>query len=271
MPETGPGAPEMSEEERNAKIDRKFALADLEHLTDHELDNREHPTETAPGVFVEEVTEQDRDDLLHERQRLEEVVNPSRVDPLTKLQNRKAYEEAVAHGREEDPGTATLVTDINNFKEINDTLGHAAGDEVLRKLAELVSAEAVVHDVSPRLVYRYGGDEIFLHAPAESAQTIVDALKEIVGEQYVYQVPHRRSDVSTGAWEWFLSKRPPEEMVDRLLARNPEWTRDDIAYSEHPVSLAIGSGANQHEADAAMYADKAQMKTEKSAESDGAA
>nr|WP_308201162.1 EAL domain-containing protein [Actinoplanes maris] len=79
-------------------------------------------------------------------------------DPLTGLANRRElYEHAGRHfpGRPGDGVAALLLIDLNHFKEVNDTLGHAAGDAVLREVARRLADAAAPGD----LVARLGGDE----------------------------------------------------------------------------------------------------------------
>jgi diguanylate cyclase (GGDEF)-like protein len=80
-------------------------------------------------------------------------------DPLTDLANRRMFEErlqlALEEARAERTTIACLVIDVDNFKIINDTLGHDAGDQILRAL----SVRLAWH-ISPRdLLARTGGDE----------------------------------------------------------------------------------------------------------------
>ncbi|MFF5081955.1 putative bifunctional diguanylate cyclase/phosphodiesterase [Actinoplanes sp. NPDC000266] len=79
-------------------------------------------------------------------------------DALTGLANRRQlYDRATRHfsGDSDDGVVALLLIDLNHFKEVNDTLGHAAGDAVLRKVARRLSSAAAPGD----LVARLGGDE----------------------------------------------------------------------------------------------------------------
>ena len=79
-------------------------------------------------------------------------------DPLTGLPNRRElYERAGQYfaGRTEDGVVALLLIDLNHFKEINDTLGHGAGDTVLQQVARRLDDAAADGD----LVARLGGDE----------------------------------------------------------------------------------------------------------------
>ena len=80
-------------------------------------------------------------------------------DPLTDLPNRRLFEErlvaTMAEAQEQGTTVACLVIDVDNFKTINDTLGHEAGDQLLRALAVRLSWH-----MSPRdILARTGGDE----------------------------------------------------------------------------------------------------------------
>src|SRR5918995_1587010 len=93
----------------------------------------------------------------------------ARVDPLTGLANRRAFDEALdrAFGA---PFTVLLV-DVDFFKQINDRFGHTAGDRVLRELAAHLSAEVRAGDCLARI----GGDEFALVAGAGSGERLTDA------------------------------------------------------------------------------------------------
>ncbi|GIJ50795.1 hypothetical protein Val02_76810 [Virgisporangium aliadipatigenens] len=92
------------------------------------------------------------------------------IDPLTGLANRRKLLEYSAAVLTETPArgtTALLLIDLNHFKEINDTLGHSAGDQVLREIGTRLADAVQPHD----LVARLGGDEfaillVGLPAPA---------------------------------------------------------------------------------------------------------
>lgn len=101
--------------------------------------------------------------LKHEQERsselVEELDRQSREDALTGLANRRAWDEALelACARSEREGSefVVLMADLDQLKQINDRLGHAVGDAVLRTVARLLSERARAGDV----VARIGGDE----------------------------------------------------------------------------------------------------------------
>jgi len=107
-------------------------------------------------------------------------------DPVTDLANRALFAERVRHAmarQERERGSlAVIFLDLDDFKTINDSLGHAAGDEVLREVARRLSASIRANDTAAR----FGGDEFSvlleeLRSPEEAAETagrILEALSE---------------------------------------------------------------------------------------------
>lgn len=76
-------------------------------------------------------------------------------DPLTGLPNRRYLDELLAENREKDTRTALLHLDLDRFKQINDTLGHAAGDAMLVHASKVIKVNTTPGD----FVARIGGDE----------------------------------------------------------------------------------------------------------------
>ena len=84
----------------------------------------------------------------------------SRRDPLTRLLNRSGLDAELA-GFEAEQGLAIIAMDLDGFKEINDTHGHAAGDAILQMVAARMSN--IVNE--PRILARLGGDEFIAVLP----------------------------------------------------------------------------------------------------------
>jgi two-component system sensor histidine kinase/response regulator len=115
---------------------------------------------------------------LHE----EELGRLARIDSLTGLPNRRAYGEqlpaALARAQRGGHGIALMFLDVDRFKQVNDTLGHAAGDAVLHEFARRVKGAVRVTDT----VCRLAGDEFTvilegLKSPDEAALVAAKILK----------------------------------------------------------------------------------------------
>lgn len=113
---------------------------------------------------------------------LEQVAH---FDPLTELLNRRGFNRVFTATMEEHTitgrGLAVIFLDIDHFKRINDTLGHAAGDELLRVIAQRIRTALRERD----LIARFGGDEFCVVASLDSsaaprmlAQRILGQMKE---------------------------------------------------------------------------------------------
>jgi diguanylate cyclase (GGDEF)-like protein/PAS domain S-box-containing protein len=102
-------------------------------------------------------------------------------DPVTGLPNRALFVErvrhAIARGRREGRGLGVLFIDLDDFKIINDSLGHAAGDEVLVQVAQRLALSIRASDTAAR----FGGDEFaVLLEDIEGVQEAADAAERII-------------------------------------------------------------------------------------------
>jgi diguanylate cyclase (GGDEF)-like protein len=107
------------------------------------------------------------------------------TDPLTGLFNRRGFERAggrrwLDHAREQLP-VAMLVLDVDHFKQINDTQGHAAGDQILQRLAEVISRTIRADDIAVRL----GGEEFLVLSSVQPgfAVPLAERLRVAVAEE----------------------------------------------------------------------------------------
>lgn len=118
-------------------------------------------------------------------ERMQELQREAGQDPLTGLKNRRRFEEdlslAMARGRRERTTGALLMLDLDHFKQVNDTHGHPAGDQLIREVADVLRRRSRKSDVLARL----GGDEFAIVLPrcslAEArvtAEAIATAIRE---------------------------------------------------------------------------------------------
>lgn len=119
--------------------------------------------------------------LQQERERLRYLAIH---DPLTKLLNRVAFTEAleksVLAAREGSSG-ALICIDLDNFKLINDSFGHAAGDMVLSQVASILQTSIRRHDVP----FRFGGDEfgvLLQDIDLAAAKLIAERIRSLIEE-----------------------------------------------------------------------------------------
>jgi diguanylate cyclase len=194
-------------------------LAELGHTTDRFQDNlgryadtigQADSLESLTGVVREMVQEsravqsvvsqtQQRLHAEHERattltERVRELEDEIRklsdevsTDPLTQIANRRgmmrAFEAEQARALRQDTPLAIGLLDVDNFKKLNDTLGHQTGDEALKFLARQVSQRLRPVDV----VARYGGEEFVVmlpDTPADEAQQALTRLQRALSAEF---------------------------------------------------------------------------------------
>jgi len=121
----------------------------------------------------------------------------SRHDPLTALPNRRAFEERLAvevarSSRYQHPFSLCLL-DLDGFKDVNDRLGHQAGDEVLRAVASILDQSRVADDC-----FRIGGDEFAIVMPETTAKEAGIAAARIAQQVRDADLGDGEVDVSFG-------------------------------------------------------------------------
>jgi len=138
-------------------------------------------------------------------------------DALTGLANRALFRDRLEHalqvaGRDPDHRIAVLFLDLDDFKGVNDSLGHDAGDQLLRTVSERIMAEVRASDT----VARFGGDEFAVlleRLPTESeALTIVNRIK--VALRRPLMLEGRLMSVATSVGVAYAT---PADDVDTLL------------------------------------------------------
>lgn len=97
-------------------------------------------------------------------------------DPLTKLPNRRLLSDRLHSAIQSNKKFAVLVMDLDHFKAVNDTLGHAQGDELLKLAAKRILGQLTEHDTVARL----GGDEFVVLLPNTHQEKTQDTALNII-------------------------------------------------------------------------------------------
>jgi len=141
-------------------------------------------------------------DVSHLREMEQQLSWQATHDVLTGLFNRREFERRLAKLLESAMGAdlhhALLYLDLDNFKTVNDTCGHAAGDEFLRQLTKVMQSRMRVSDTLARL----GGDEfgaLLESCPLDQALRIANAIRDTVRDfRFVWQAKAFTVGVSIG-------------------------------------------------------------------------
>ena len=137
-------------------------------------------------------------DITPQKEAEQRLQHLAHFDPLTQLPNRlmvlSRLEHAIASAARAERRVAVLFIDLDNFKTVNDSLGHSAGDDLLRAVADRLATRARREDTLGRL----GGDEFILilehlrepQDAAQVAQELIDLLEtpfQVVGQEVYVQ------------------------------------------------------------------------------------
>lgn len=133
--------------------------------------------------------------IVHQRRLLEQI---AALDGLTGIPNRRRFDEALAQewSRCQRSGLplSLIVADVDQFKQYNDTLGHAAGDRVLQDVA------AALRQAARRpgdLAARYGGEEFVLLLPETDATQAQQLANELLQRVAARNLAHPASSAAT--------------------------------------------------------------------------
>lgn len=131
---------------------------------------------------------------------LSTIRTKARMDPLTKQLNREGFEELVRQSLSDKPGQGSLmIMDMDNFKLVNDQLGHPVGDQVLREFGSILEN---YFNRNKDIVGRLGGDEFAVFSGRDmSATEISGMLKKfisIVHQNFDGKYPDQKLSTSIG-------------------------------------------------------------------------
>lgn len=173
---------------------------------------------------------------VSERRMLErELIWQANHDPLTKLPNRNYFERVLDDemnrlGRS-DEHSALLFLDLDRFKQINDSAGHAAGDQLLAEISQQLRTRLRESDVLARLA----GDEFAIllrNVSPELVLQVADGFREVLNDySFVFDRRHYRVNGSIGV-----------AMIGR---DGPHSSGEVLAHADLACHIAKGKGRNQ--------------------------
>lgn len=165
----------------------------------------------------------------------EHVQHVARTDALTGVLNHGAMQlrirEEIARARRDGHPLGAVILDLDDFKGVNDTQGHAAGDELLRTVARALQGELRPYDQ----VARYGGDEFVLLLPGsdeEMTAQVAERCRDAIGG---------KCSIGVAAWHDGLDSDGLLEQADRalMLAKRTGKGRVAVANPEVERELAL--------------------------------
>lgn len=168
------------------------------------------------GLVVFRRMKRERSEKQELRRKLSQLAT---TDPLTGLPNRRRLEEilddTIRRARATDRPCCLVMVDVDHFKALNDTLGHVAGDEVLKELGSVMRRHLRVRDV----LARYGGEEfavVMIDTGLEEALRIAERLRQLVqsfpfhGE---HVLPNGEMTISAGLAPLTAAMRTPVDLI----------------------------------------------------------
>jgi diguanylate cyclase (GGDEF)-like protein len=183
------------------------------------------------------------DQLARQNTRLAELAT---IDELTGTKNRRRFREDLEllftqAIRLRSP-LSLIMLDIDHFKQLNDTFGHPAGDEVLHWVGSILSTAVRAHDV----VARYGGEEFVVLLPAteaDEALEVAERLRIAISSRIWL---HRQVTASVGVATTHadtLAAATLLNQADQALYHSKQNGRDRITHHRECVAGAIASAA----------------------------
>jgi diguanylate cyclase (GGDEF)-like protein len=171
-----------------------------------------------------------------------DLMRKASQDPLTRLANRERFLERMTHaliprnGRPATANVGVLYLDLDSFKPVNDTYGHAAGDDVLQTVAARLAAVTRPHDTIARL----GGDEFAVLAPRITPAVLAGLVARMTATINEPHLVHGDS-VTVGASIGAYLARPGETAAACL--HHADTAMYDLKRArQSPIAIDIGHG-----------------------------
>ncbi len=194
-------------------------IADLEDLAQIRSSLVRQATELK--TYVDQMAQDSREAVSHLKAevttyetKLKAAEKLAAQDPLTGLVNRRKIEELIDWRIAHEQMFCVVILDLNRFKQVNDSYGHSAGDNLLQQFSQELRSNIRSNDI----VGRWGGDEfiVILDSDIVTAQSQVERLQKwVLGEYTVKIAPGSKEvkvkvDASIGLAQWQAGQTRPE-------------------------------------------------------------
>lgn len=169
-----------------------------------------------------------------------EILKYATLDALTGFYNRRQLDERVKQevsiAKRKKTSLCAIMADIDFFKQVNDTYGHAAGDTVLKEVSKIMRAQLREYDIAAR----YGGEEFVILLPdtsVDEAEHVAERLRQTVSDKVInIEKVNNNNDTKTISVSISIG----------ICAYNPKWSAADfIMCADNALYQAKDTGRNR--------------------------
>jgi len=214
---------------------RKNGEIYIEWLSVNAIKNKNGDIENFIGIFS---------DVTHQRKDAQEHAYLATHDPLTGLSNRlllnDRLDHAINHAARFNKCVAAIFCDLDNFKPINDTYGHSAGDEILKSVASAMSDILRKEDT----VCRFGGDEfVILIEELDNfayLESILEKVHKITEQKFIIENTELTVAMSIGAALYPNDAQEPETLLkcaDEAMYRAKNSGKNQISFYQDNIKV----------------------------------
>ena len=177
---------------------------------------------------------------IHRANVYAEVLKYATLDALTGLNNRRQFEirlkQEVSNSKRNNIPLCCMMIDVDYFKKVNDTYGHAAGDCVLKQVSDVIKTEIREYDIA----CRYGGEEFFIILPqtklaeatsvAQRLRKVIEESKMDIREASIDGISYIKVTASIGVCEYnnTMNINTLTQKVDKALYEAKETGRNRV-------------------------------------------
>jgi diguanylate cyclase (GGDEF)-like protein/PAS domain S-box-containing protein len=223
---------------------RKNGEIYIEWLSVNAIKDKNGHIENFIGIFS---------DVTHQRKDAQEHAYLATHDPLTGLSNRlllnDRLDHAIHHAERFNKCVAAIFCDLDNFKPINDTYGHSAGDKILKSVADAMQDVLRKEDT----VCRFGGDEFVILIEEldnfEYLQNVLNKIQMLTNQKFQIDDTELSVSMSIGASIYPNDAQTPEGLLkcaDEAMYRSKNSGKNRISFFQNDINIYSASRALAH-------------------------